>query len=78
MNYEGRIIDVHTHIQPASVITDRRPYVETEPDFKILYENPKYRLASGREVVSQMDQYGVDVSVILGFAWRNPAAASDP
>lgn len=72
MKYDGRIIDIHTHVQPASVINDRGPYVETEPDFKILYENPSYKLSNSSEVLSQMDHCGVDASVILGFAWRNP------
>jgi len=67
-----KIIDIHTHVQPSEVISDRRPFVETEPDFKLLYENPKYRLTSSIDVLTQMDDCGVDASVILGFAWRNP------
>ncbi|MDC7225606.1 MAG: amidohydrolase family protein [Spirochaetales bacterium] len=72
MSYSGRIIDIHTHVQPATVIADRRPFVETEPDFKTLYENPKYTLSSSRDVLKHMEQCGVEASVILGFAWRDP------
>lgn len=77
MKYSGRIIDIHTHVQPAAVITDRRPFVKTEPDFRILYENPKYMLSDSNDVLAQMDECSVDVSVILGFAWRDPALLRD-
>ncbi len=67
----GRIIDIHTHVQPPGVIVDRRRYLDSEPDFKILYENPKYLLSSSRDVLGYMDDCGVSSSVILGFAWRD-------
>ncbi len=71
MDYNGKIIDFHSHVQPAGVVTDRRPFLETEPDFRILYDNPEYRLSGSADVIRQMDDCGVDASVILGFAWRN-------
>ena len=67
LKYNGPIIDIHTHVQPASVIADRRPYVEAEPDFRTLYENPKYTLSGSADVLAQMKKCGVDSSVILGI-----------
>ena len=71
MDYNGKIIDFHSHVQPAGVIADRRPFLETEPDFRILYEDPESRLSGSNDVLGHMDKHGVAASVILGFAWRD-------
>ena len=68
----GKVIDIHAHVQPPEVVADRVPFVEHEPDFKLLYENPKYRLSSSGDVLLHMDECGVSESVLLGFAWRDP------
>lgn len=73
VKYNGRLFDIHTHIQPEAVLRNRTTFVETEPDFKILYEDPSSRISGSGEVLSSMDKWGVDEAVILGFAWRNPA-----
>jgi len=71
VKYDGRVIDIHTHIQPGSVIEDRKPFVVTEPDFKILYEDPASRLAGSEDVLETMAGNEIDSAVILGFAWRH-------
>ncbi|MBI9108155.1 MAG: amidohydrolase [Spirochaetales bacterium] len=71
MKYDGRIIDIHTHIQPAAVLADRIPFVENEPDFRIIYKDPASRIAGSGDVLTSMGNI-VDAAVILGFAWRNP------
>ena len=71
MKYNGRIIDMHTHIHHDAVIEDRAPFLETEPDFKLLYGDPKSSVSSSKGVIEQMDECGVSASVILGFAWRD-------
>ncbi len=72
MKYSGRIIDIHTHVQPAEVAANRGRFLPGEPDFRLLYENPKYRLTGSADVLQAMAETGVDASVILGFAWRDP------
>ena len=72
MGYSGEIIDIHTHVQPAAVIADRGLFLAGEPDFRILYEDSKYRLSSAADVLENMDCTGVSRAVILGFAWRDP------
>ena len=67
-----RIIDIHTHAQPPQVISGRVCYTAAEPDFRLLYEDPDSRLAGSEDVLAYMDAGGIDKSVILGFAWRNP------
>ena len=71
MSYSGSIIDIHAHVQPAAVISDRRLFVGSEPDFRLLYENPKYRLSSSEDVLLYMKRDGISSAVILGFAWRD-------
>ena len=73
MEYSGRIIDIHTHIWPDDVISGRNSYFESEPDFRLLYENPKSVMSDGAGITGHMNENGVDISVILGFAWRNRA-----
>ena len=71
MAYSGKIIDIHAHVQPAPVLKDRRRFVETEPDFRILYEDPSSALSSVSDLSESMWRTGVDSAVMLGFAWRD-------
>jgi uncharacterized protein len=64
------IIDFHAHIFPKSMRENRDAYFQDEPEFKLLYDSPKSRLCSAREMVAAMDRDGVDVSVVFGFPWR--------
>lgn len=66
------IIDTHVHIFPDSVKADRSEYFEGEPEFRLLYDSPKSRIANARELIEVMDRHHVDISVICGFPWRNP------
>jgi len=66
------IIDFHTHLFPRSVRTRRQAYFPGEPAFRLLYESPKARLVGAAEIVSAMDENGVDRSVVFGFPWSDP------
>jgi uncharacterized protein len=65
------IIDFHTHIVFPAIRKNRRDFFDNEPEFKLLYESPKSRLAGAKEVVAAMDDQGVDRSVVFGFPFRN-------
>jgi predicted TIM-barrel fold metal-dependent hydrolase len=65
------IVDVHTHIFPPGVAAERERYLAADATFAELYTNPKARLASADDLLRSMDEARVDVSVALGFAWRN-------
>lgn len=66
------IIDAHTHIFPEAVKTDRTPYFDGEPEFKLLYDSKKSIIIGADDLVRSMDAHNVDMSVICGFPWRNP------
>lgn len=69
------IIDVHTHIFPSQIREQRQKYVEQEPAFGHLYGSALARMVGARQIVTTMDEQGVDQSVIFGFPWRNPETA---
>lgn len=67
------IVDAHTHIFPPFVRERRAELLETEPTFRELYSDARARLATADELLASMDRAGIDVSVIVGFAWQDPA-----
>jgi hypothetical protein len=67
------IIDAHTHIFPPDVARERDEYIRRDPTFAEMYANPKARIATAEELLASMDEAGIDTSVALGFAWREPA-----
>ena len=69
------IIDSHTHLFPEAVQRDRDAFFPNEPEFKLLYGSPKSKIASLGDLISTMDEHGVDISVVSGFPWRNPEYA---
>lgn len=66
------IIDFHTHIFPPQIIASRDTFRARDPTFAALYGRPTARLATANELLQSMDKAGIDISVILGFAWRDP------
>lgn len=66
------IIDTHTHLFPESFIADRSALFAHEPEFTLLYKNPKALMATGDELIEAMDAHGVDIACACGFPWRNP------
>jgi uncharacterized protein len=64
------IIDIHTHIFPADVRDNREKYLKRDTTFAEMYTNPKAKIATSEDLLASMEYAGVDVSVALGFAWR--------
>jgi hypothetical protein len=65
------IVDVHTHIFPADVISRRELFFRNEPEFQLLYGSPDSKMASAETLIRSMDENGVDRSVVFGFPWRS-------
>ena len=65
------IIDIHTHIFPPDVRDRCEEYLRRDPTFAEMYGNPRAEVATAEELLRSMDQASVDVSVALGFAWRD-------
>jgi hypothetical protein len=63
------IVDFHIHVFPPQVRDRREEYLRRDATFRELYSDPRSKLASAEEVLASMDEAGVDVSVIVGFAW---------
>ncbi len=69
------IIDSHVHLFSKAVQSDRSPFFDGEPEFKLLYDSPKSPIAGVEELISVMDEQQVDISVVSGFPWRHPEYA---
>jgi len=65
------VIDFHTHIFPPEIRSRRSEFFEGEPEFRLLYESQKSRMAGAREIVAAMDEQEVDQSVVFGFPWKD-------
>ena len=69
--YHLMIIDFHTHIFPSIFRKERARLFHEEPAFELLYRFPDARLAGRDELLRNMDDEGVQKSVIFGFPWNN-------
>ena len=65
------IVDCHTHVFPPTVIERRERLLQTDPTFAELYSEPKATLATADDLIASMQGAQIDVSVVLGFAWRD-------
>jgi predicted TIM-barrel fold metal-dependent hydrolase len=65
------IIDIHTHMFPPDICNNRQKYFQGEPEFRLLYDNPKSELIGASELLRNMDDQGIDKSVVFGFPWNN-------
>ena len=66
------IIDCHTHIFPEEVRKDREVFCKRDEGFSSIYKNSKARLIGVEELITSMDEWGIDRSVICGFPWSQP------
>jgi len=69
-------IDVHTHIFPSDIVSERERFFEGEPVFRLLYDSPKARLSTAEGLLEVMDRDGVDHAVVFGFPWEHPELAA--
>ena len=65
------IVDTHTHIFPQSIIKYRQRYLGMDATFNALYSNHKASLASAEDLIQEMDDSGIDLSVIVGIGWHD-------
>ena len=66
-------IDTHVHLTPGC-ISDRCDLLKNSEDYwKMLAESPKNQFADADQIVAEMDRTGVDISVIFGFSFKDPA-----
>jgi predicted TIM-barrel fold metal-dependent hydrolase len=65
----GVIIDFHTHVVPPLIKEKRDDYVGRDACFSLLYAEPEARLITAKELLTAMDEYKIDKSVILNLGW---------
>ena len=70
------IIDFHTHIFPPEFQDDRDEYARRDPTFAEMYSDASAKLATGEDLLAEMDASGVDMSVAVGFAWSDADSCS--
>ena len=64
------ILDAHTHVFPPEICRGREDFFADEPAFKALYGTPKSRLIDPEEMLTVLEEEGVEAAVVSGFPWR--------
>jgi len=65
------IIDFHTHVVPPAIKERRDKYLGRDACFSSLYAEPKAKLITTEELITAMDEYEIDKSVILNLGWTS-------
>jgi uncharacterized protein len=65
------IIDFHTHVVPPGIKERRDKYLGRDACFSSLYAEPKAKLITAEELITAMDEYGIDKSVVLNLGWTS-------
>ena len=63
------MIDFHTHVFPSFFREERSRFFGEEPAFKALYDSPRSRLVGTEDLLKNMDEEGIERSVVFGFPW---------
>jgi uncharacterized protein len=63
------VVDCHTHVFPPEVKRRRDIYCMMDAYFADLYEDPRSRIATVEDLLTEMDNSGVEISVLCGFGW---------
>ena len=65
------IIDCHTHVFPDEVRRNRDTFAQRDPAFGEIYKDQKAKMVGVGELISSMDEAGVDKAVACGFPWSD-------
>jgi predicted TIM-barrel fold metal-dependent hydrolase len=65
------IVDFHTHILSPRLQENRYRYLGRDVCFDLLYKDPKAKIATAEELIANMDNDGVNVSVVLNIGWSS-------
>jgi predicted TIM-barrel fold metal-dependent hydrolase len=64
-------VDAHVHVFPPDLIERREAYLPRDERFAALYGSPRDRMASAEQVVAEMDETGVEQSIVFGFPFKD-------
>jgi predicted TIM-barrel fold metal-dependent hydrolase len=65
------LVDSHVHVFPPDIIRRREACLAGDARFDALYRLPEAKMATGEEVLAQMDECGTELSIIFGFAFKD-------
>ncbi len=71
------IVDFHAHVYPDWIQKDKEKYLEKDQTFKDLFSDTKSKMADVDKLIKDMDEDGVDISVIMGIGWTDTGLARD-
>jgi predicted TIM-barrel fold metal-dependent hydrolase len=71
------LIDAHTHILPASFSQRHAELLARDATYASLFPNPSPRLATTEDLVQEMEQAGIERSVVMGMGWTDSALAAE-
>ena len=69
------IVDSHTHILPGEFRSQRERWLAADRTFSDLFNDTAALTASSKDLITEMDKAGVDISVTLGYGWTDQDAA---
>ncbi len=70
------IIDCHTHIFPDQIRKNREDFCREDAGFSSIYKDIKAKMIGIEELISSMDETGIERSVICGFPWEKSELCS--
>jgi predicted TIM-barrel fold metal-dependent hydrolase len=71
------IVDSHVHVFPPELIRKRQRLLAADQTFAEMFADPAARMATADELVEEMDEGGVDVSIAMGIGWADPGLARE-
>lgn len=71
------VTDFHTHIFPQWLQRERQKWIERDATFGELFSDPKARITTAEDLISAMDEDGVDRSVSMGIGWTDLGLARE-
>jgi predicted TIM-barrel fold metal-dependent hydrolase len=63
------IVDFHTHVFPPWLRERRDEYAKSDACFSVLYSQAKATMVTAEELITSMDEAGIDMSVALNIGW---------
>ena len=70
------ILDGHTHIFPPEVRKTRDSFCRQDEGFSAIYRSAKAKIAGVEDLITSMDEWGIERSIICGFSWERPDLCS--
>lgn len=66
-----RVIDAHTHLFPPEIVRDRTLHLDRDVWFGELFASPRIVLVTPDDLITSMDDAGIEMSVVCGWPWRD-------